>query len=188
MNSTDEQFNPLIRAIIAHYQFEAIHPFHDGNGKIGRILMILQLIQSDLLEFPVLYISNFINSFRNDYYLKLREVKSAEKWFEYINFMLTGFRIQSLETRLTLAKMNSLFQEIKQKVKKENNKIYSVDLIEALFTFPVITPTSLAEKINIHYTTASKYLMQLVKLGILRDAKVGKHHFFVNFQLVDLLS
>jgi Fic family protein len=188
INSSDESIDPLIRAIIAHYQFEAIHPFRDGNGRTGRILMVLQLIQSGLLEFPVLYISSFINQYREKYYRTLRGVTVEEKWREYIEFMLTGFQMQALETRLTLARMNSLFQTLRDQVKKENNKIFSLELIEALFTYPIITPTSLASKLDIHYTTASKHLMLLAKMGILRDARVGKHHLFANYQLLDLLK
>ncbi len=188
VNANDKSIDPLIRAIISHYQFEAIHPFRDGNGRTGRILMVLQLIQYGLLEFPVLYISSFINRYRDLYYRTLREVTINGDWHHYISFMLDGFQMQALETRMTLAKMNSLFQAQKDQIKKENSKIFSLELIEALFSSPIVTPTSLASELKIHYTTASKHLMMLSKMGILKDAKVGKRHFFANYQLLDLLK
>jgi predicted transcriptional regulator len=102
--------------------------------------------------------------------------------------MLHGFQLQAYETRKTLYLMNRLLHDVREKVKKESPKIYSLELIEALFTYPLITPTSLAVEIGIHYTTASKYLSELVKIGILRDTKLGKHHLFSNYKLVDLLG
>jgi Fic family protein len=188
VNAEDKNIDPLIKAIIAHYQFESIHPFRDGNGRTGRILMILQLVQYGLLAYPVLYISRYINQNREAYYLSLRRVTSEGDWDTYIRFMLHGFQLQAYETRKTLYLMNRLLHDVREKVKKESPKIYSLELIEALFTYPLITPTSLAVEIGIHYTTASKYLSELVKIGILRDTKLGKHHLFSNYKLVDLLG
>jgi Fic family protein len=188
VNNTDNSLDPLIKAIIAHYQFEAIHPFRDGNGRTGRILMILQLIQSGLLDYPVLYISSFINEHRNLYYESLLNVTIQNDLKNYINYMLNGFFNQATATRATLAQMNSLFQTIRDQVKRENSKIFSVELIEAIFSTPILTPTVLAEKIGIHYTTASRHLKILEDMGILRAAWVGKHHLFANHQLMELLK
>lgn len=188
VNDRDDPVDPLIRAIITHYQFEAIHPFRDGNGRTGRILMILQLIQSGLLDFPVLYISGFINAYREQYYKTLRGVTAENNWKLYIDFMLEGFELQARSTRLTLLKINRLFQMTRDIVKSKNSKVYSLDLIEAIFSTPVISPTALADRLGMHYTTASKHLAILVDMGILRDARVGKHHLFANYQLIDLLK
>ena len=187
VNADDPRTDPLIRAIIAHYQFEAIHPFRDGNGRTGRILMVLQLIQSGLLTMPVLYISGYINRNRRDYYHRLLAVTTSGEWQPYVEYMLTGFYMQARETRETLGRITSLFHQLKEQVKTENSKIYSADLIDALFTYPVLTPTKLAAELNMHYTTTSKYLTQLAKMGILKEATVGKYHLFLNHKLMDIL-
>ena len=188
VNATDEPVDPLIRAAIAHYQFEAIHPFRDGNGRTGRILMVLQLIQSGLLQFPVLYISGYINQHRSEYYRRLLAITTDGKWHEFIDYMLTGFYDKARETREDLTKITRLLDEVKERVKVENKKIYSAELVEALFTYPVITPTKLASQLNKHYTTTSKYLAQLTDMGILKEAMVGKYHLFANHKLLKILS
>ena len=184
----EQPIDPLIRAIIAHYQFEAIHPFGDGNGRTGRILMVLQLIQDELLTMPVLYISGYINRHRSDYYRLLLEVTSGDQWQEYIRFMLQGFFEQAKQTRLTLSEITQLFHGLKAQVRTEHAKIYSAELIDALFTFPVITPTKLALVLGKHYTTTSKYLIQLAKAGILFETTIGKYHLFVNQPLMEILK
>ena len=188
VNSADDRLDPLIRAILAHYQFEAIHPFRDGNGRTGRILMVLQLIQSSLLQYPFLYISGYINQHRSEYYQHLVAVTREGQWHNFIEYMLTGFFEKARETREDLKKITDLFDVIKLKIKKDNHKLYRTDLVEAIFTYPVITPTRVASETGVHYTTASKYLLQLAEMGILREAVVGKYHLFANHQLLNILS
>lgn len=187
-NSNDESLDPLIRVIISHYQFEAIHPFRDGNGRTGRILMILQLIQYGLLQFPVLYISGYINQHRSEYYNHLLAITKEQNWHGFIEYMLQGFYIKSMETREDLKKITILFEQIKEQIKLENKKIYGLELVEAIFTYPVITPTKLANELNMHYTTTSRYLAQLAEMGILKEAFVGKHHLFANHKLLKILT
>jgi Fic family protein len=187
-NALDESLDPLIRVIISHYQFEAIHPFRDGNGRTGRILMILQLIQYGLLQFPVLYISGYINRHRSDYYHHLLAITKEQNWDGFIEYMLQGFYAKAMETREDLQKVTVLFDQIKEQIRLENKKIYGLELVETLFTYPVITPTKLASELNMHYTTTSRYLSQLTEMGILKDTKVGKHHLFVNYRLLEILS
>ena len=188
INLPNDTLDPLIRAILGHYQFEAIHPFRDGNGRTGRILMVLQLIQSGLLQFPILYISGYINQHRSEYYQHLMGITSDGKWHAFIEYMLTGFYEKARETRQDLNKITSLLDAIKTRIKKDNKKLYSTDLVETIFTYPVITPTRLASEIDVHYTTASKYLLQMAEMGILREAVVGKYHLFANHQLLNILS
>ncbi len=188
VNATDDTLDPLIRAILAHYQFEAIHPFRDGNGRTGRILMVLQLIQSGLLQFPVLYISGYINQHRSEYYRNLLAITTDGNWHNFIEYMLIGFYGKARETREDLKKITLLFDAIKAGIKIDNKKLYRSDLVEAIFTYPVITPTKLASEIGVHYTTASRYLLQLAEMGILREAVVGKYHLFANHQLLSILS
>lgn len=187
-NANDDILDPLIRVIISHYQFEAIHPFRDGNGRTGRILMILQLIQYELLQFPVLYISGYINQHRSEYYNHLLSITKEQNWHGFIEYMLQGFYIKAMETRKDLKKITILFEQIKEQIKLENKKIYGIELVEAIFTYPVITPTKLASELNMHYTTTSRYLSQLTEMGILKEAFVGKHHLFANHKLLKILS
>lgn len=184
----NEEMDPLIRCAIAHYQFEAIHPFDDGNGRTGRILMVLQLINDGVLEWPILYISGYINENRSDYYRALLEVTKTGKWNEFVCFMLKGFHRQARETKNTLLKIMSLFFETKEKLKKEHKKIYSADLVEALFSYPIITPVRLAEVLGAHYTTTSRYLLQLAQSGFLKETKHGKYHLFINDPLIKIMK
>jgi len=187
VNAMDETIDPLIRAAIAHYQFEAIHPFRDGNGRTGRILMVLQLIQSGLLSLPILYISGFINQHRSEYFRRLLAVTTQGNWTGFIEYMLEGFYLKATETHEDLQRITSLFEEMKERLRSDNRKLYSAELVESLFTYPVITPTKLASQLSKHYTTTSKYLEQLARMGVLRKAVIGKHHLFANHKLLDLL-
>lgn len=188
VNDADEKVDPLIRASIAHYQFEAIHPFRDGNGRTGRILLVLQLVQEKLLSMPVLYISGYINDHRSDYYKHLLAVTVDGNWNDFINYMLGGFFSQAQASYDTLNAILKLHHEVKEKVREENSKIYSAELVDALFTFPVLSPTRLAAALNMHYTTTSRYLAQLAGTGILTEAVVGKYHLFANHRLMEILQ
>ncbi|MEI6296533.1 MAG: Fic family protein [bacterium] len=182
------ELDPLIRAAIAHQQFESIHPFIDGNGRTGRILTVLQLMRDGILEHPILFISDYINKNKIEYYRLLRRVNSDDEWLEFISFMLQGFYLQAKETKDTLKKITAYHQELRNNIKKNYAKIYSADLVEVLLMYPVVTPTKLALETNIHYTTASKHLAILEEAGILHSTKVGRNHFFINKKLVDILS
>jgi Fic family protein len=149
--------------------------------------MILQLIQTGLLNLPVLFISGYINQHRSDYYRLLLAVTTEEGWHQFISFMLLGFQIQANETRNDIDKIYALFQKYRDLIKKEGRKIYSSELVEALFTYPIITPTKLATCLGIHYTTASRHLLQLSEMRILKDAMIGKYHLFSNHQLLKIL-
>jgi len=184
----NKELDPLIRVAVAHQQFESIHPFEDGNGRTGRILMVLQLVRDEVLELPILFISGYINQNKAEYYRLLRGVNAHNNWHEYIAFILQGFYLQAKETKETLKKVTLLHKELKDKIRTEHPKIYSADLLEALFSFPVVIPTKLASEMNIHYTTASKHLSQLAEADILKSMKVGRNHFFINKRLVSILS
>jgi len=180
--------DPLIKCAVGHYQFEAIHPFDDGNGRTGRILMVLQLIHDKILSLPVLYISGYINSNRSEYYKLLREITRNGNWNDFILFMLKGFYSHARETKDVLFKIMHLFFELKANLKKNHKKIYSADLVEALFSYPVITPVRLSEIIDTHYMTASRYLGRLAKDSILKEVRHGKYHLFINEPLMRIIK
>lgn len=186
--NAQSELDPLIKCAIAHYQFEAIHPFSDGNGRTGRILMVCQMVQDGLLPLPILYISGYINKHRSDYYRLLRAVTASESWREFIAFMLTGFAHQAEQTTAILEKIGLLFGEIRQNLKQSHKSIYSADLVQALFAYPIIIPARLAEKLGIHYMTASKYLQHLARAGILKEQRLGKYHLFINHKLLKIMQ
>ncbi len=183
----NNDLDPLIKSAILHYQFEAIHPFGDGNGRTGRILMVLYLVQSQILTYPILYISGYINQNKSEYYRRLLEVTTEGKWNEYMIFMLNGFYLQAKETKDILFKIMNSFFDLKKTLKTKYKKIYSSDLADTLCSHPVITPVKLASELGIHYTTASRYLYELAKAGILTERKYGKYHLFANKELVKII-
>jgi Fic family protein len=150
--------------------------------------MVLFLIQAGLLNFPSLYISGYINQNRSEYYRLLRDVTVNENWGDFITFMLNGFYLQAKDTKETLMKVMSLFFEFKGKLKVSFPKIYSADLVEVLFSYPIVTPVKLAELLGIHYTTASKYLAELAGKGTLKEGRYGKYHLFINDSLMKILK
>lgn len=188
VNESPIDMDPLIRAVIAHYQFESIHPFPDGNGRTGRILMVLQLVQDGIVTLPIFYISGYINNHRSDYYKLLREVTAHEKWNEFIHFMLDGFYLQARETKDALFKIMKLHAEFKDTLKKDHPKIYSADLVDILFSLPIISPVKLANLMGSHYMTASKYLSQLAKGKLLKEGKYGRYHLFINERLLNVVK
>ena len=150
--------------------------------------MVLQLVQSGLLSMPVLYISGYINNNRPDYYAYLLAVTIDGKWNDYIQYMLQGFFQQAQATHHSLVEILKLHHAYKGKIRDELPKIYSAELVDALFTFPILSPTRLATALNMHYTTTSRYLTQLTERGILKEAVVGKYHLFANHRLMEVLE
>jgi Fic family protein len=187
LNDNNEGVDPLIKCAISHYQFEAIHPFHDGNGRTGRILMVLYLVDVGLLSYPMLFISGYINQNRNEYYKLIYEVTANKNWLGFIEFMLKGFYLQAKETKEMLLKIISLHQAMKDGIKQKCPAIYSSDLVEQLFALPIITPVRLGALLGIHYTTATRHLKQLEQNGFLVNQQMGKYQLYVNKSLVELL-
>lgn len=186
--SDDIKDDPLIKSAVAHYQFESIHPFNDGNGRTGRILMVLQLVRDGLLTAPILYVSGYINKNKSEYYRLLREVTNKDAWKDYIFFMVRGFKEQAIITKKHLLETKILFKETRTKVQTELPAIYSHELIETIFTTPIITPTALASKIGVHHITAGNYLKKLKEVGIMRSQKYGKYQMYGNVKLINLLN
>ncbi len=184
----EDDIDPLVKCVMAHYQFEAIHPFIDGNGRTGRILMVLYLVEQGFLAIPLLYVSGYINKNRSEYYRLLSDVSAKQNWVPLVNFLLNALYLQARETKETFTAAMGLYHKMREKVRTEFPRIYSGDLVEALFVFPIISPVSLGKTLNIHYTTASRYLATLAKGKILVEAEVGKYHLFVNKRLLELLK
>jgi Fic family protein len=184
---SDTDIDPLLRTILTHYQFEAIHPFGDGNGRTGRILMVVCLTYYKLLDLPVLFISGYINNHKSEYYEAIRNVTDRSDWAGFINYMLKAFKEQAVESTEVLLKIKELHEEVKRRIRKELPKIYSRDLVDAIFSQPFITPTRYGEMLKVTYQTGSSHLKSLEKKGFVHSVKVGKYLLFANVPLLELL-
>ena len=186
---TENEVDPLIKLALIHYQFEAIHPFTDGNGRTGRILNILYLIQKHLLDLPVLYLSKYIIEQKSDYYRLLRGVTELQAWEPWILYMLDAIEVTALYTRDKILAIRNLLAETIEFTKKHlPSRAYSKDLIELLFRQPYTKANFLVDEGIAERKTASNYLKQLEKIGILRVQKVGKENLYLNKELFEVLS
>lgn len=149
--------------------------------------MVLCLTHFGLLDLPVLFISGYINNHKSEYYEAIRKVTDEGDWQGYINYMLNAFKEQAIESTDILLKIKDLHEEVKRKIRKELPKIYSRDLVDAIFNQPFITPTRYGEMLKVTYQTGSSHLKSLERIGVMQSVKVGKYLFFANIGLLDLL-
>ena len=188
INEAVEDVDPLIVMALMHYQFEAIHPFSDGNGRTGRILNVLFLLHNELLHLPVLYHSKYIIQHKNDYYRNLRLVTEQGAWEPWIIYMLNAVK-ETAETTLTLIKnIIQLKAETLEKIKEVSQKIPAFELNELIYSYPYIKIKVLEERGIAKRQTASTYLQKLAEVKILNPLKVGKEMYFINHRLMRLLS
>ncbi len=177
--------DPLVKMAILHYQFESIHPFYDGNGRTGRIINILYMIHQELLELPILYLSQYIIETKADYYRLLQSVRDTGMWEEWILYMLKGVEVTALNTIKIIEKIINLMQDYKSKI-GDKYAFYSQDLLSNLFRHPYTKIEFLEKELGVSRQTAAKYLDELAVGGFLRKEKVGKYSFYVNDALVDI--
>ncbi len=183
----EKELDPLVKLALMHYQFEAIHPFYDGNGRTGRILNILYLVHEKLLDLPILYLSKYIIENKNDYYVNLRNVTFSGDWESWILYMLDCIETMSRVTREKVFAIDSLFSETAAVLKKNLPKVYSKDLVEVLFRYPYCKIKFL-EEIGVHRETASKYLQQITNIGLLEYIQKGREKYFINKAFLELLT
>jgi Fic family protein len=183
-----QQLDPLIRMAAGHYQFEAIHPFNDGNGRTGRILNILYLVDKRLLDVPVLYLSRFIIENKSDYYRLLLEVTTEQRWQEWIEFMLLAVEATALWTRNKIVAIRELQLDTARYVSQQHAGLYSHELVEQLFMQPYIRIGNLVDAQVGHRETVSKYLKELVDDGMLEERKVGREKLFLNIRFLKLIQ
>lgn len=168
---------------IIHYQFETIHPFYDGNGRTGRIINILYLILNDLLDIPILYLSNYIIKNKADYYRLLQEVRTKDNWEEWILYILDGVEQTSKETVILVNDIAKMMEDTKQKIQTELPKIYSKDLIEILFSHAYTKIDFLVDGLGLTRQTASKYLKELESIGLRESIQIKNSKFYINKEL-----
>jgi len=186
---SEDTVDPLIKLAVIHYQFEAIHPFTDGNGRTGRILNILFLVLKDVLDFPVLYLSKYIIENKNAYYRLLRDVTKKSAWEQWTLFMLEAMEQTSVHTREKIIAIRELFDNTLELAKKRlPSRVYSKELIELLFHQPYIKGQFLVDAGIAERQTAAEYLRELEKIDILKRHKMGRENLYLNVQLYRLLS
>lgn len=172
---------------VSHYQFEAIHPFRDGNGRTGRILSILLLIQKKLLEVPILYLSAYLIKQKEDYYQYLNDVSARMNWKNWIIYMLKAVEETSLYTISKIEEIDRLFSNIYEITKTRLPHIRK-ETIEKIFEQPYVSPKMLMDKNIKSLNTAKKYMGQMQDIGIMIPKKIGKEVVYLNIDLYNLLS
>jgi len=184
----NKDLDPLVRMAIQHYQFEAIHPFSDGNGRTGRILNILFLVDLGLLDSPILYLSRHIIAHKADYYRLLLEVTREQAWGPWILFMLDGVENTCIWTTDKIKAIRELMQHTSEFVQSQLPKTYTWELVEALFKQPYCRINNLVASGIAKRQTASVYLKQLCEIGVLREDEAGREALFVHPKYIELLT
>ena len=184
----DNSIDPLIKMALMHYQFEAIHPFSDGNGRTGRILLLLYLKLSGLLDIPAIYMSEYIIRNKIEYYRRLHNVTENNEWESYILFMLDMIEDTSEKGLERLNKITMTIDKTADEIKKKLPKIYSKDLIEILFRLPYTKRQHLIDENIGNPKTVGNYLIALEENGFLKSVKVGKEKLYLNQQLLNILE
>jgi Fic family protein len=184
----DSGVDPVIRMAVAHYQFEAIHPFTDGNGRTGRVLNLLFLIEQRLLTMPVLYLSRYIIRNKMDYYSLLLGVTRDANWEPWIIYMLAATAETATWTNEKIAALRDLIEHTAHAIKQKLPKIYSRELIDAVFLQPYCRIENLVEAGVAKRQTASVYLKELVAAEVLEERKAGRDKIFVHSRFLRLLT
>lgn len=184
----EDGIDPLVRMATAHYQFEAIHPFADGNGRTGRVLNLLYLVDCGLLDHPTLYLSGHINRTKRDYYRLLLDVTASERWEDWTLYMLEAIRETSTWTSSKIRAAQALLEHTIQHVQAKASSIYTRELVEQLFVQPYCRIGNLVDSGIAKRQTASVYLKQLCEIGVLEEHKVGREKLFLHPKFLALLT
>ncbi len=184
----DNGIDALIKLAIMHYQFEAIHPFVDGNGRTGRVINILFLAEKGLLDKPILFLSHYILRTKQAYYEGLRRVTEDGAWSDWVLYMLEAIRTTAFETQERVTKILEAIEVAKKTVQTQAPKIYSRDLIDVIFRHPYCKARFLEEAGLAKRQTAALYLQTLEDIDLLESVKVGTAKYYVNKTLTQILS
>ena len=184
----DDGIDPLIKLAVQHYQFEAIHPFSDGNGRTGRIINLLYLIQCGLLDTPILYLSGYIIQNKTEYYRKLLKVTTDGSWIDWVLYFLDGVFETSKWTMCKILSIQELMKKSTTLIKSKASPVYSKELVELLFIQPYIRIQNLVDFLGIGRDTSSKHLKVLCHIGFLKELKKGRNKLFINHRFLNLLK
>lgn len=183
-----DDLDPLVRMAVAHYQFEAIHPFTDGNGRTGRVLNILYLVDKQLLDSPVLYLSRYIIQHKPDYYRLLLEVTRDDNWLDWLEFMLLAVKETADWSSAKIGAVRELQENTVAYVRNQLPSIYTRELVDQIFIQPYCRIGNLVDANIGHRETASKYLKMLCEIGVLEEIKSGREKLFVHPKFLRLLT
>lgn len=184
----DDDIDPLIKMAVAHYQFEAIHPFPDGNGRTGRVINILYLVDQGLLRQPVLYLSGHIIRNKGAYYEGLRGVTEGGAWEDWVVYMLDAVEATAREMRDRIVSIRRELDAAFASARDIMGRSYRKEAVEIVFEQPYTKIQTYASRMEVHRTTASGYLQDLERMGLLQSAKIGKEVYYVNTTLMRLLT
>lgn len=176
----EDELDPLVKMAVMHYQFEAIHPFEDGNGRTGRILNLLYLVDQGLLDIPVLFLSRYIIANKAAYYDGLRKVTEEQEWEAWVLFMLRAVESTAQQTFDQVTRIRALMEGVREQIQKQAPAIYSKDLVEVIFRHPYTKIQFLVDANIAKRQTASTYLQTLAGLGFLRASKSGREIYYIN--------
>lgn len=188
INDKADGLEPLVKMAVMHYQFEAIHPFTDGNGRTGRILNILYLVHQGLLDVPILYLSRFFIQNRNEYYRYLREVTENGNWQQWILYILEAVEQTSQDTADKIEAINRLINKVIIKASGKAKAVEREGFVDLLFKWPYCKISIVARELRCSRLTATKYLNEVTTLGLLKRVKIGREYYYINRDLVELLS
>ncbi len=182
-----KDINPLVRMAVGHYQFEAIHPFTDGNGRTGRVLNSLFLIHEGLLTLPILYLSRYIIENRADYYRLLLEVTCDNNWEAWLLYLIQGVKETADWTRAKIEAVRRLMEHTSDYVRDRRTKIYSYELLSLIFELPYCRIQNVVDAGIAKRQAASRYLKELVEIGVLEERPVGREKLFIHPKYLNLL-
>ena len=187
INENDD-VDPLIKMALIHYQFESIHPFYDGNGRTGRLLNVLYLVLNNLLDSPILYLSNYINKNKDEYYRLFTEFRENSNYEDWIIYILKGIEETSKNTIELIKLIQEEMEAYKQDFITKLPKIYSEELLDSLFYEVYTRINYIEERCHVTRQTAATYLNSLVEAGLLEFEKIGRESIYKNTRLINLLS
>ncbi len=180
--------DPLIKMAVIHHQFESIHPFSDGNGRVGRILNVLYLVRSGLLDLPILYLSRAINRSKNEYYRLLQAVREDGAWGEWVLYILRAVAETAQATLRLIGGIGDLMLEMKHEMRGRLPRVYSQDLLNNLFRHPYTKIDYVQKDLRVTRQTVARYLDQLTAEGFVTKHRVGRGNYYINHRLAALLT
>lgn len=190
-NDAISDLDPLIKMAIIHHQFESIHPFYNGNGRTGRIVNILYLVATGLLDYPILYLSRYITHHKGEYYrliqcIRDKEGDSSAEWEQWVLFILKGVEETAAEAIILIGEIGRLMNEYKQTLRHLFGKQYKHELLNNLFSHPYTKVGFVEHDLMLTNKTASRYLDKIVKAGLLEKKKAGRENYYINTHLLAL--
>ncbi|WP_338128200.1 Fic/DOC family N-terminal domain-containing protein [Corynebacterium phoceense] len=185
---SEHEVDSLVKMALLHYQFEAIHPFYDGNGRTGRILNVLYLLQEQLLELPVLYLSGFIVEHKDEYYRRLNAVTAVGRWEDWLLFMINGVRAAAVDASDMITDLRALQETTAQEIRTAGVIAPAKEMAELMLIKPYLRIQDVMDTGLVKRQTAASWLHHLVELGILEENRVGRGKVFVNHRALAVLT